>query len=244
MEKRQNEDPDLLEQSLATAAAESGNESGGENESVRNAPDVGEAAAGDGNESESGENTDTDNSADPADPAPDSGSQPAGGSEGTGSGDNPSGDGGDGGDGDGGGNGSPGADEEPSGEGPDKSDPSDNPDDPDNKRFEERFLNSGAADGTEMAGKRERLAVSLLRMALSLLNGEMPEDRFVSLMDATLAHEAVADARAEGEIAGRNAVIEERLVTPPAGAPDLGGTPIARSRRRAASIFDLADLAR
>lgn len=241
MEKRQNEDHDLLEQSMATAAAESGDESGGENENVRNAPDGGEAAAGDGNESESGENTDTDNSADSADPAPDPGSEPAGGAEGTGSGDNPSGDGGDG---DGGENGSPGADEEPSGNGTDKPDPSDNPDDPDNKRFEERFLNSGAAAGAEMTEKRERLAVSLLRMALSLLTGEVPEDRFVSLMDATLAHEAVADARAEGEIAGRNAVIEERLVTPPAGAPDLGGTPIARSRRRAASIFDLADLAR
>lgn len=81
-------------------------------------------------------------------------------------------------------------------------------------------------------------------MALALLTGETPEDRFIPLMDAVIAHEAIIMARAKGEIAGRNAIIEEQLATPAALPPDLNGTPLARSRRHAASIFDLADLAR
>lgn len=107
--------------------------------------------------------------------------------------------------------------------------------------FEDRFLNSGAS-GQQL--KRESLAVSLLRMALALLTGEVPEEHFIPLMDAVIAREEILKARAEGEIAGRNAIIEEQLVAPPVGAPDLNGTPIARSRRQASSIFDLASLAR
>lgn len=123
-----------------------------------------------------------------------------------------------------------------------------NPDDTAGEKFDLRFLSSSASTGIPAEKQREkeseRLAISLLRMAISLLTGEVPEDKFIPLMDATLAREAITAARAEGEIAGRNAVIEEQLVTPPAGAPDLSGTPIARGRRPAASIFDLADLAR
>lgn len=112
-------------------------------------------------------------------------------------------------------------------------------------RFEERFLTSATStDGTKEERQRESLATSLIRAALSLLTGEIPEDSFIPLMEAAIAREAIQAARAEGEIAGRNAVIEEQLITPPVGAPDLNGTPIAQSRRPATSIFDLADLAR
>ncbi|MDE6010423.1 MAG: hypothetical protein K2F87_03115, partial [Muribaculaceae bacterium] len=111
-------------------------------------------------------------------------------------------------------------------------------------QFGERFLNSGTSATESGIKRRESLATSLLRAALALLTGDMPDDSFIPLMEASLAREAVIRARTEGEIAGRNAVIEERLVTPPAGAPDLTGTPVASSRRPAASIFDLAELAR
>lgn len=95
-----------------------------------------------------------------------------------------------------------------------------------------------------LAGRREALAMSLLAMAIELLAGRVPGKALIPLMDAVLAREAVAKARKEGEIAGRNALIEEQLMSPPVGAPDLNGAPIARSRRQAASIFDLADMAR
>lgn len=81
-------------------------------------------------------------------------------------------------------------------------------------------------------------------MALALLTGDVPEEKFIPLMDAVIAREAIIAARAEGEIAGRNAIIEEQLATPAIAPPDLNGTPIARSRRPATSIFDLAGMAR
>ncbi|MDE6272368.1 MAG: hypothetical protein K2M31_05110 [Muribaculaceae bacterium] len=84
---------------------------------------------------------------------------------------------------------------------------------------------------------------SLLSLALKLLSGELPEERLLHLMDAAKALEAIEEARKEGEVAGRNAVIEERLRPVEIGAPDLNGAP-APNRPRKASIFDLARDAR
>ncbi|MDE5662500.1 MAG: hypothetical protein K2I37_00490 [Muribaculaceae bacterium] len=122
----------------------------------------------------------------------------------------------------------------------------DNPDAEGGSRFAERFLTSGGVPLTPegLLERRENLAVILLGLVMGLLTGRLPADRFIPLMDAAKAYEAIKVARAEGEIAGRNAVIEEQLVAPPVGAPDLAGTPIARSRRSATSIFDLAEMAR
>lgn len=110
----------------------------------------------------------------------------------------------------------------------------------------ERFLNSGANVEELQKHKKdcESMAAILLRAALALLSGELSEERFSQLLDASIAREEIMKARAEGEIAGRNAIIEEHLVTPAVRAPDLNGTPIAPSRRAVASIFDLAGLAR
>ncbi len=85
----------------------------------------------------------------------------------------------------------------------------------------------------------EKMVNSLLALALKLLSGEMPEERLANLMNAASAVEAIEQARKEGEIAGRNAVIDERLVAPEVGAPDLIGSP-APNRNRKTSIFDLA----
>lgn len=189
-------------------------------------------ATGDTTAEETG--TDPDGSTSPTDPAPpvdpgtstDSGTD--GSSDGDGETDRPDNgsDGGEGGDG---------GESEENGEGEDDGNPA--------RPFEDRFLNNGAEKGDDTP-RRESLAVSLLRMALALLTGEVPEEKFIPLMDAVIAREAIIAARSEGEIAGRNAIIEEQLATPAIAPPDLNGTPIARSRRPATSIFDLAGMAR
>lgn len=53
-------------------------------------------------------------------------------------------------------------------------------------------------------------------------------------------------ARMQGEVAGRNAVIEERLQQPPRGdgVPRLGGSSASADSRRPDTIFDLASFAR
>ncbi len=200
--------------------------------------DVDAAHIAQGSESEAADDTDTDNATDSADNPPSSGSGP----------DGPAADGnadssaGTDGDGDADGSNSTGTDGEE-----DNDTKPDNPDNPGGTEFAQRFLTSGAAvtlSAEALAGRREALAMSLLAMAIELLAGRVPGKALIPLMDAVLAREAVAKARKEGEIAGRNALIEEQLMSPPVGAPDLNGAPIARSRRQAASIFDLADMAR
>ena len=140
-------------------------------------------------------------------------------------------------------------------------------------RFLSKGAASGASVAIDGKNRRESLAAILLRLALSLLSGDTPADTLIPLMDAALANERllklqttleqerkaaaerlseasaeaakrISEARAEGELAGRNALIEEQLLPPPIGAPDLNASPMAQSRRRTASIFDLAGLAR
>ena len=185
-------------------------------------------ATGDTTAEETG--TDPDGSTSPTDPAPpvDPGTSTDSGTDGDGETDRPD-------NGSDGGEGGAGGESEESGEGEDDGNPA--------RPFEDRFLNNGAEKGDDTP-RRESLAVSLLRMALALLTGEVPEEKFIPLMDAVIAREAIIAARAEGEIAGRNAIIEEQLATPAIAPPDLNGTPIARSRRPATSIFDLAGMAR
>ncbi|GEM_PF-3218385 len=208
--------------------------------------DVDAAHIAQGSESEAADDTDTDNATDSADNPPSSGSGPDGPAA-DGNADSSTGTDGDGdadssGNGDADGSNSTGTDGEE-----DNDTKPDNPDNPGGTEFAQRFLTSGASVtlGSEaLAGRREALAMSLLAMAIELLAGRVPGKALIPLMDAVLAREAVAKARKEGEIAGRNALIEEQLMSPPVGAPDLNGAPIARSRRQAASIFDLADMAR
>lgn len=57
-------------------------------------------------------------------------------------------------------------------------------------------------------------------------------------------HREIAAARAEGELAGRNAQITERLEVPPVDVPDLHGAPLASGFRTRKSIFDIAADAR
>lgn len=88
-----------------------------------------------------------------------------------------------------------------------------------------------------------RTSLRLINIVSKLLSGEIPEAEFEKLLDAAYAHEAIIKAREEGEIAGRNAIIEEKLRPVKTGAPDLTGSP-APKQNRAASIFDLARNAR
>lgn len=240
METKRYEDSDFTAEpaeEMAPGSAESAEEQIGETQNPENpdAPDLGQ-----GGEPATGDSADTGDAADPADTPPAADTRPGDADPATrpdGSGDSDSAEEG-GSDGDDGQSATDGEDDDPE---------PDNPDNPGGKEFGERFLTSGATaalSAEALAGRREALAVSLLAMALELLTGRLPGKELIPLMDAVLAREAIMKARAEGEIAGRNAVIEEQLVAPPVGAPDLNGAPIARSRRQAASIFDLADMAR
>lgn len=83
----------------------------------------------------------------------------------------------------------------------------------------------------------------LLRLAAQILAGEIPDDDLIPLMDAAAAKEAIEQARKDGERAGRNALIEERLRPREIGAPDLNASPSPR-RSKATSIFDLANSAK
>lgn len=87
------------------------------------------------------------------------------------------------------------------------------------------------------------ILLKLLKLATSIIAGETSEEELRRLLDAASAAEAIEKARMEGEIAGRNAAIEERMIQSPAGPPDLSGTPDL-SHRSASSIFDLARTAK
>lgn len=78
----------------------------------------------------------------------------------------------------------------------------------------------------------------LLSICLSLLEGKTLPDDLLNLLDAAKAHDEIQRARQEGEIAGRNALIEERMAPKSIGVPDLNGAPCRSSAPT--SIFDLA----
>lgn len=85
------------------------------------------------------------------------------------------------------------------------------------------------------------LAQKLLNLAISLLSGEKQSEDILKLLDAARAAEAIEEARREGEIAGRNATIEEKLRTVSPSIPTISGS--SPSRMRPKSIFDIAALA-
>lgn len=91
----------------------------------------------------------------------------------------------------------------------------------------------------------EPLAARLIMAAAKILLGEAIEEDYLQLAEVVAAREAVDKAFAEGELKGRNAIIEEQLVELPAApaVPDLGGSPLISSGRPAASIFDMARMA-
>ncbi len=95
-------------------------------------------------------------------------------------------------------------------------------------------------DWTEMTGQ-------LLRGISSIARGELSIDFLKILLNGITHDRDVMVARTEGELAGRNALIEEKLVknTVDDGLPALkSGSGAVISKPRPTSIFDLADLAR
>lgn len=96
-------------------------------------------------------------------------------------------------------------------------------------------------DSEENSGQMS-LAASFILAAAKILSGEASEEDYLNLKDMIAAREAVANAFAEGELKGRNTIIEEELVEIPS-VPDLGGAPLSPARS-GNSIFDLASLAK
>ena len=82
-------------------------------------------------------------------------------------------------------------------------------------------------------------ALKLVRLAADILAGDCSEEELERLLDATTAREEIEAAYQRGLIEGKNIQIEEQLVMPAVGAPDLCGAPPARARS-GNSIFDLA----
>lgn len=130
-----------------------------------------------------------------------------------------------------------------------KSESSENSDGSESSEDSESLENSELSEDSEdpeVVGHEERMSLAgkFIEAAAKILFGEATPEDFLDLADMIAAREAVEAAFAEGELKGRNAQIEERLVVPPVGVPDLGGAPVNTSRRPGNSIFDLAGLAR
>lgn len=112
---------------------------------------------------------------------------------------------------------------------------------------EEESKESTSSDSTDSTGLSDSsdpkaLAGKLLNLALAILKGETPADDLLDLLDAAKASEAIEAARREGEIAGRNATIEEHLRPVEALIPTIKGSAPARPHQ--GSIFDIAAAAR
>lgn len=93
----------------------------------------------------------------------------------------------------------------------------------------------------------DEVLARVLDLATDASHGVIRPEMVSLLVKGAGYAEAVERARAEGELAGRNALIEERLRQPKsatAGVPALGGTAAGSDDRRPASIFDLARFAR
>ena len=82
-------------------------------------------------------------------------------------------------------------------------------------------------------------ALKLVRLAADILAGDCSEEELERLLDAATAREEIEAAYHRGLIEGKNIQIEEQLVMPAVGAPDLCGAPPVRARS-GNSIFDLA----
>ncbi|MCD8266129.1 MAG: hypothetical protein LUC33_03135 [Prevotellaceae bacterium] len=85
-------------------------------------------------------------------------------------------------------------------------------------------------------------AMSMLIKSMSdSVVGRFEKDTILMALKAVTHARDMAQARREGEVAGRNERIEERLRRPHGdGVPSLGGSPGGQAPRRARSIFDIA----
>lgn len=83
----------------------------------------------------------------------------------------------------------------------------------------------------------------ITRMANEAIVGKFTEETINMALKAVNHDADMTNARSEGEVAGRNAKIDEKLRKPKAGdgTPNLAGSNnVPRQRRRAQSIFDVA----
>lgn len=96
-------------------------------------------------------------------------------------------------------------------------------------------------------GQIDEAVGRLLDISADLCNGVITAEGLDLLIKASEYEMQVEKARAEGEISGRNAAIEERLLSDREksdGVPVLGGSAASAAAAPTASIFDLARFAR
>lgn len=88
----------------------------------------------------------------------------------------------------------------------------------------------------------------IMRITNEAIVGKFTEETIDMALNAVNHDADIQNARTEGEVAGRNAKIDEKLRKPKQGdgMPDLAGSNNAPTRKRASgsSMFDLADEAR
>lgn len=108
-------------------------------------------------------------------------------------------------------------------------------------------LMTGFAAGRGISGEKlDRILLDLFRTAVDVADGKISV-RMAEMMIRAISYEAdVAKARLQGEIAGRNARIEERMRTADDsdGVPRLTDTSTSSAVSAPASIFDLVRSAR
>lgn len=106
----------------------------------------------------------------------------------------------------------------------------------------------GFRDGSNLPMEKVEGAVnSLLRVAADAAKGIISTEGISLLVKASEYDDAIAKARAEGEVAGRNSNIKEQLRDDKKksdGVPALGGTSAGSGSAHPATIFDLAGFAR
>lgn len=94
----------------------------------------------------------------------------------------------------------------------------------------------------------EMALAKLLDVAAEASEGIISPESIEIFLKAAGYDSAVEAARAEGEICGRNAIIEERIMAPKGkrveDVPRLGGTAVSSEAAKPGSIFDLASYAR
>ena len=105
----------------------------------------------------------------------------------------------------------------------------------------DRKEDSEESEESEESDQADRYpsALKLVRLAADILAGDCSEEELERLLDAATAREEIEAAYQRGLIEGKNIQIEEQLVMPAVGAPDLCGAPPVRARS-GNSIFDLA----
>ncbi|MDE6246313.1 MAG: hypothetical protein K2M41_00520 [Muribaculaceae bacterium] len=111
----------------------------------------------------------------------------------------------------------------------------------DEQELSDRTDLSDESDESEESDQADRYpsALKLVRLAADILAGDCSEEELERLLDAATAREEIEAAYQRGLIEGKNIQIEEQLVMPAVGAPDLCGAPPVRARS-GNSIFDLA----